>query len=300
MKKFYSKLYKDQLKVGIFTVVILAALVFGYLWLSNRMGSASLRPLRVTFSDVIGLEVGDKTMFRGMEVGRVKSVEARGREVLVTSMIDRDIIINEGAVFQVAANSLMGGTSLHITQGPGPGRLDLDKIHSGDTAVGLNGVMAKAAVAVDELSGILRELRSEQGLIAKSSTLLDNADRAVLSVDGLAGGARLELSEALRRIQELTSDVKTMVNANSAGLNRFMDSAPVTVDNVNRSLDSLQILVGGLNATVTALNSGKGTAGRLINDEQLYRRLDSTVAALDSLLLDVKANPKKYVRFSLF
>lgn len=300
MKKFYPKLYKEQLRVGLFTIIILAIAIVGYLWLSSRITAHAQHDVVISFSDVVGLEVGDKAMFRGMEIGRVKKIVARSSDILVTASINRDIVLREGARFFMAANSLMGGATLNMAQGTGPGTLDLRRVQTGETPVGFAGMMAKAGVTIDELNGILQELRSEQGMIAKSATLLDNADLAVRSVDGLAMSANAEITVTLQRIQEMTNQVKQLVNDNSEQVASMLGSAPVTMQNINSTLDSLQILSNQLGDAMNHLNSGKGTAGKLLRDDMLYTKLENSVASLDSLIRDVKANPKRYVRFSLF
>lgn len=121
MAKFYPKLYQTQLKVGLFTVIMLLIAVFGYLWLSKRISIRSQQDLQVGFTDVMGLEVGDKAMFRGMEVGRIKSIAARGDDILVTARVNRGLGLKEGAVFYISDSSLMGGTVLNIAQGEGRG-----------------------------------------------------------------------------------------------------------------------------------------------------------------------------------
>jgi phospholipid/cholesterol/gamma-HCH transport system substrate-binding protein len=65
------------------------------------------------------------------------------------------------------------------------------------------------------------------------------------------------------------------------------------VDNANRSMESL-------NRTLTQVNEGQGTLGKLTHNDSLYRHLTDAAADLDSLLIDLKANPKRYVHFSLF
>ncbi len=300
MKKFYHNLYQTQVKVGVFTLLILAVLVVGYLWLSSRINAKRQRQVHISFDEIIGLEVGDKAMFRGMEVGRVKRVEARPSDILVTANIDHDIRLKEGAVFYVAMTSLMGGSALNISQGTGDGYIDLRAVQKGIPPVGMTSIMVKVSATVEELHRLLADLRSEQGVIAKSAALVDNANMTVSTVNGLAANTDLELSRTLDRIQEMTGEVKNLVNANSANVSSLLGSAPNTLAGINSTVDSLQILSRRLGETVNAMNSGKGTAGKLINDDMLYKKLTSSVADLDSLLLDIKANPKRYVRFSLF
>ena len=122
MAKFYPKLYQTQLKVGLFTVVMLIIAVFGYLWLSKRISIRSQQDLQVGFTDVMGLEVGDKAMFRGMEVGRIKSIAARGDDILVTARVQQgELGLKERRGLLHLGQQPDGGTVLNIAQGEGPG-----------------------------------------------------------------------------------------------------------------------------------------------------------------------------------
>ena len=300
MNKFYPKLYQTRVKVGLFTVIMLAVLVVGYLWLSNRISVRSQRDLKVNFTDVMGLEVGDKAMFRGMEVGRIKRVEAKDDQILVTARVNSDITLNAGARFIISDSSLMGGTALNIAQGEGPGRLDLAKIQRGDPPAGIMSILGKANTTVDELNGVLAELRQPDGLLNKSNRLLDSADSAARGVDRLSLDANSALAASLARLDELTGRINRIVNSNEGQVNELLAGTPAAMGNLNGTLDSLRALSGQLGQTVADINSGKGTAGKLMNDAALYERLLTSVANLDSLIADVREHPKKYVKFSLF
>lgn len=300
MKKFYPKLYQAQVKVGLFTVLTVLVLLAGYLWLSNRLSIRSQRDLRLSFEDVMGLEIGDKAMFRGMEVGRIKSIEARDQDILVTARINRDIKLREGARFYISDSSLMGGTALNIAQGLASAALDLGRIQSGEAPTGVMNLLSKANASIGEFNLILAELRRDDGLIQKSSTLLDNADSAARAMDLLSGDAKIKLSQSLARIDLLTDRINSIVNTNAASVNSVLQSSPAAMASINSTLDSLQTLTTTLSQTIAGVNSGKGTAGRLLNDPDLYDKLLRSVANLDSLVQDIQAHPKKYVKFSLF
>ena len=68
---------------------------------------------------------------------------------------------------------------------------------------------------------------------------------------------------------------------------------PGTFARINLALDEMSSILA-------KIDSGEGTFGRLMNDDSLYLELNRSASALDSLLLDVRKNPKRYVRFSLF
>ncbi|OQC10806.1 MAG: mce related protein [Candidatus Cloacimonetes bacterium ADurb.Bin088] len=300
MAKFYPKLYQTQLKVGLFTVIMLLIAVFGYLWLSKRISIRSQQDLQVGFTDVMGLEVGDKAMFRGMEVGRIKSIAARGDDILVTARVNRGLGLKEGAVFYISDSSLMGGTVLNIAQGEGPGLLDLGKTQRGEDPTGVMALLGKANATLGEFNAVLSELRRENGLIAKSSSLLDDAGSAARSVEELSQDAKARLAATLQKIDSLSEQITRVAKANEEQINTVLQRSPQALENVSGTLDSLKALSANLSQTVKALNSGQGSAGLLLNDEALYHKLLRSVANLDSLVLDIRAHPKKYVKFSLF
>lgn len=300
MSKFYPHLYKTYLKVGIYSLVVFIILIVSYLWLTGRMSMNKQRPLLVKFEDVMGLEVGDKIMFRGMEAGRVRKIAMLGDQILVSGLISKDIQLKEGARFYVSDSSLMGGKNLNIIQGTGPGLLALNSTQSGESPAGIMTVLLKASTAVDELSGLLADLRSEGGMLDKGGNLLERTNQAVSGLDGMASEVKTELSATLDKVDLLTRNINRVVEENDSGIRGIVASTPATLGNVNTTLDSLQELSGRLSQTLSSIQSGSGTAARLINDEQLYQRMLQSIERLDTLIADVQANPRKYIKFSLF
>lgn len=300
MKRFYPDIRKTQLKVGIFTVLILAILVLGYLWLSSRLSTQSRRDLRISFDEVMGLEIGDQVTYRGMEVGRVNKIEAREHDILVTTRINTDVNLKQGARYIISDSSLMGGSVLNITQGEGPGRVDTSQVQRGETPSGIMSAVNRATLALDEINAAFASLNSEGGLIGKSSALLDDARQAAGSLDEFALTAQSDLQAALRQIDLLAAEMTTVVQQAAPNLDLALEQAPGALAKVTAALDSLAILSHQLEQTVTALNTGNSTAGRLLRDDELYLQMQTSVASLDSLLQDVRANPKKYLKLSIF
>jgi phospholipid/cholesterol/gamma-HCH transport system substrate-binding protein len=194
----------------------------------------------------------------------------------------------------------MGGTAFNISQGKGLTNIDLSQIQKGDEPFGIMSILSKAMVTIAEVNGVLEELRSQNGLIDKSATLLDNAGSAANAVDALAVGTKAEITTTLAKIETLTDQVKQVVNSNAGNVNSVLDKTPGTINHLNRTLDSLQVLSSRLGNTLDGVNQGRGTAGRLLTDEELYSKLLNSVTNLDLLVQDIKAHPKKYLKISLF
>lgn len=300
MKRFYKDLRKTQLKVGLFTLIIGLVLLLGYMWLTNRLDTRARQNLTVSFEDISGLEIGDKVMYRGMEVGRINKVQSAADHILVSARIGKDIKLREGSIFMISDSSLMGGTALSIVPGAGDRYLDLARVQKGEPPAGIMSMMSKATGAVSEFELLLAKLRGEGELLDRSSGLLNDTGTAVRNVGSMAERVGADLGSTLDNIDRLTSNLNGIVHASSGKVDNLLDQTPATVANINATLDSLRDLSGKLGSTVGSISSGKGTAGRLVTDDELYKRLLDSVNNLDALVQDIKAHPKKYVKFSLF
>ena len=300
MAKFYPKIYQTQLKVGVFSLVVLAALIIGYLWLTSSLNLKAQQDLRVSFSDVMGLEIGDKIVYRGMEIGRVRDVVNQGHAILVVAKINRELKLPVGSQFLVTDSSLMGGKTLSIVPGEEDGYLNLEAIQNGGSPAGIMTIVSKASAAVDEVASLLADLRKDNGLLDRSTVLVDNAGQAVQNIDGLAAGLKSELSRTIIQVDKLTNQVNDTIESNRESLDKLIQDSPKAMSKLNGALDSLQVLSGKLHLAMDNISAGKGSVGKVMTQDDLYDKLLKSVGSLDSLITDVRAHPKKYVKFSLF
>lgn len=300
MKRFYPNFHKTQVKVGLFTIIILAILIFGYLWLSSKITNRSQQQLKVCFDDVMGLDLGDPVLYRGMEVGRVKYIELQPDKILVTANINRDIKLQEGTKFQITDTSIMGGTALNIIPGNGEHNLDLRMIQKGDKPLGIMNAFDEASIAIAKVNEALNELQGGKIFIDKTTTLLDDADSAVRSAEIMINETKTNLNITLAKIEQLSKKLQYLLDKNAAHLDSTLTLAPEAIANINNTLDSLQVLSTQLHNTLNDLNEGKGSAGKFLKDETLYKRLLETTTSLDSLFQDIRNNPKKYINIKIF
>ncbi len=300
MKKFYPNIKSVQLKVGIFTVIIILLFIFSYMWFTNRISTRTHQDLKVSFENVAGLEVGDKVMFRGMEVGRINSVEHKGDKVVVSSRIYSDIRLRKGTYFTIDNSSLMGGMALNIMPGAEEEWLDLKNIQIGESSGGIMGIVSQAGTALHGLEELLSKLKQDAGMIDKGEKLLDDASGAVKNVDETVDALGQEFSLTLKKLDQLSANIDALLAENSDSISKSIDSAPQAIESLQSTLDSLQVLSAKVNQTMGKLNSSTGTAGRLMNDDELYGKVLESIENIDALVQDIKKHPKKYVKFSLF
>lgn len=299
MAKFYTHLRSTRIKTGLWTLVIFLILFFGYLWLTNRLDMKAQQNLRVLFSDVIGLETGDKIMYRGMEAGRVKTVTLHEGGILVAGGISTAIQIPVGSRFYIE-DSLMGSKSLNIQPAPGDEYLDLSKIQVGEQPFGMMSIIARATELLSRLDGILIDLDAEGGLIDEGERLLKDTSTTMRHANRTITELKGEISASIKKVDALTLQVDSFVSESKEPLLESITLTPQMLGKVNTALDSLSVLSQRLNLSAEALASGQGSAGKLLTEDDLYEKLLNSIDKLEILIDDIKANPRKYIKFSIF
>ncbi len=300
MKKFYPNLRSIQIKTGLWTVGIVIILIFGYLWLSGTLNLKNQREIQIAFADVMGLETGDKVMYRGMEVGRVKNIRALGDDIICTIRIASGIKLLSGSRFSISDSSLMGGKSLQIIPGSSNTALNPRQIQRGEAPEGVMELIGKASLTLQEIQELILRIKGPEGLLVNSENLITQAGSTLNKTEGMAAEVKTGLNATLEKVTQLTTELQELVQVSRIPLQNTLEASPATFVRINSTLDSLQVLSASLQSTAQALNSGQGTAGKLMTDKQLYDNLTRSVENLDALVKDIKANPKKYVKFSLF
>jgi phospholipid/cholesterol/gamma-HCH transport system substrate-binding protein len=255
--------------------------------------------LRVLFTEVMGLETGDKIMFRGMEAGRVKSVQLHPEGIVVMGKISADIRVPVGSRFYIE-DSIMGSKSLNILPAETTKYLNLQDIQRGDTPVSMMAMISQAKDMLSRLDTILRDIETEGGMIDLSEKLVRNTDATMTEARQGIAGLRAELSVMIGKVEEFTDTAGQIAQENRESLNSTLSLAPATFSRINSTLDSLQTLSANLNRSAVMIADGSGSAGKILNEDDLYQKLMISIDNLDALIADIKANPRKYIKFSVF
>jgi phospholipid/cholesterol/gamma-HCH transport system substrate-binding protein len=296
-----------ELQIGITVLIAVVVLIFGVLWFQGFTARTGTMDLVVYFPQVSGLDKGDPVEVAGVAQGKVKEMEyEKGRAKLILSL-DKDTELYRNAKVRVANFGMMGQKFVAIEPGT-PGQPPLD------TSQPLIGEY-EASIA-EMMSGAGRTVAVMETLAVKISTLMSAIDSAG---GGEAVGRTLKNMESISGdLAELSRDSKTDLksaarnfSASSAELRALLnDKGPEirgTIDNFSSSsarIDSLSVqlteISRDLNELVAQAQDTEGNVGAFLNDRELYNRLLRTMARADSLVADVKQNPRRYFKFSIF
>lgn len=289
-----------EIKIALVAIVGILVMYFGINFLKGMNLFSTNNAYYITFDDIQGLGASTPIYADGYKVGTVDGLEYDYKEngpIKVKVDIIKDLRIPQGSKAEIVKD-LMGNLQVNLLLANNP----RERVEPGGIIPGAvnGGMMDKAA-----------------NLVPVVEKMLPKLDSILTSVNALLADPALAAS--LHNVETITSNLTVStreLNTLMAGLNKqvpgMIGKANGVLDNTNRltaNLASLDVqgTLNKVNQTLESahqftekLNSNQGSLGLLMNDTKLYDNLTSTMSHADSLVIDLKAHPKRYVHFSVF
>lgn len=293
------KMFTKEIKIALVAILATVILFLGINFLKGLTLFSNDNTYQIVFKDISGLSSSTPVYSNGYKVGVIKDIVynyEQGGEILVSVGLDKRMGVPVGSVAEVESD-FMGNVKVNLvltsnTEEIAPGGIIMGRINKG--------TMGEAAALVPEVQKILPKLDSIMGHL---NTLLANP----------------AIAQTVNNTAEITTGVKTLtqeLNTLLAGLNK---NVPAMMGKTNGILDNTQKLtaelaavdvqttMGKVNETLNnvqqmteKLNSNDGSLGLLMRDASLYNNLNRTLMSADSLLVNFRLQPKRYVHFSVF
>ena len=289
-----------EIKIALVAIVGILIMYFGINFLKGINLFSSNNYYYMTFDDIQGLGASTPIYADGYKVGTVDAVDfnyAQSGPIKVKADIDKNLRIPKGSQAEIVKD-LMGNLQVNILLANNP----REQIEAGGIIPGAvnAGALGKAAEMIPEIQKMLPKLDSI--LASVNALLADPALAATLhNAQTITNNLTVSTRELNTLMAGLNKQVPGMINRancvldNTNQLTSNLASLDVqgTLNKVNQTLENAQ-------AFTDKLNSDKGTLGLLMNDPQLYNNLNATMRDADSLVVNLKQHPKRYVHFSLF
>lgn len=318
----------SKLKVGIVVTIALLLLLFTVFFAGGIESLFSPKiEIRAQIKDVRGLRKGSPVWVSGIEIGSVKSIDLHAEYgTLVTMSIDRKSAkyIRKDSTVTVQTIGLLGDKYIEISLGSP----DAAPIAAGDTIKGVEQVEIKDIIKagsntfvkitefIGELKGFVKKIEKSATGIANSKFLTDpqlynNLQDASKSLSTILKDFK-ESEGTMKKLIEDPSLYNKMLSATSSvekfgkkvtegeGSLRKLAEDPELYENLSKASKQLA-------AVLDKIEAGEGVAGSLVKDKKLESEFKESVSELKSLTKDlselakdIKANPKKYFKFSIF
>ncbi len=303
--------FSNEFSVGLFALLALAMFFLGFKYLKGVDFFSSTKKYYALYSNIDGLNKSNPVIINGVSVGRVSDIEFiddKERTMVVVQMdIEGDISLGDSARAILINQDVLGSKAI---------RLDLGRVNDnvrkdGDTLISIIDRSITDQL-LDNVTPVTNDL----------STVIGNINELVENINSEKGKVDTTILEVIATIRDLRSDLNTTfekVDSAVGSINRLSDGLVMTNDNLQptiknveeltaqlknidyeKTINSIDSLSAELKVIASAINKGEGTAGMLVNDSSLYLDLNQTIRDLDSLIVDLNRNPKKYINFSVF
>lgn len=295
-----------EIKVALLGIVAIVILYFGFMFLKGSDLFSDSKRYYAIYNNVDGLNASNPVVLNGVQVGSVQTLKLltdQGNKVKVQIEVLKDIQIGDSTIASLASSDLLGGKTITLYIG------NNTKVYNGgeqlisfsESSI-TDMISSKTVPIIDKVDTTLARVNRLLGSEATGDlqSILANTKATTDAVNAILRANQQNIGQIAANLNQLTSSLKQTqryidrVALNMAEITDTLKQAEITklVNNANSAVKEME-------TTIAKLNSDEGSIGKLMNDEQLYDNMARSTEALNLLLRDIQAYPKRYVHFSL-
>lgn len=296
-----------EIKTAVLVIASILLFIWGYSFLKGKAVFANYKTYYVTYDNVEGLAKSAPVTLNGLAIGKVNdiTIEESTGKLIVELQITTDFPISSTSLATIYEPGLIGGKQIAIEP----------DFKNKDLAV--NGQELKGNLKLSLSASVQEKLVPLQ---AKLESILNNTDQLLTGINNILDKksqeniktALSELSQTMLELHATSASASSILNDNKSDLKGVItnfkkvatDFAKIS-DSLNRAdlgktVKNLNKTLAKVDGVMLDLQSGKGTAGKLLKDEALYNSLKATTKEMELLLQDVRLYPTRYINVSVF
>ena len=305
----------NETKVGVLAALAIALLFIGYSFLKGNDVFTSDNMYFTDYDNVDGLTTSKPVLVNGYQIGRVSKMYLMDNGKIRTEFkIKSEYDIPSNTIARIVSESILGGKAIvfdignskTLARNGDPLQSDvqanlMEKVEPlqnkvENLVVKLDSVLSAVNTALDD--EFQRDFKNSLRSISKS---LNNVEKITTDVESLMGSERIRLARIMQNLESITNNFnkntvtinKILANLDNMSSELSKTEIKATIDNANKAMHDVSLITD-------KINKGEGSLGLLLNDDKLYDNLSNASLSLDQLIQDVKANPGRYIRLSIF
>lgn len=296
-----------EIKTAVLVIASILLFIWGYSFLQGRDILNSHRTFFVEYDNVEGLSTSAPVTINGLVVGKIMSIDLipTTGKLQVEIQVKNDFPISKSSTIDIYEPGLIGGKQIQIV----PNLQDTQMAESGDTLRGSN-LPGLTALVGDKLAPLQEKIEkvaeNANQLLINLNQVLDDKSKAnlresIAKLNVLMG----EFEKTSKNVNQIIDKNKSNIDGSLANLNKTTANFSKLSDtlakaNIGQAIKNFENSLKGVDNIITNLEQGKGSMGKLLNDDQLYKNLNATSSELELLLQDLRLNPTRYINVSLF
>ncbi|MDE6051264.1 MAG: MlaD family protein [Paramuribaculum sp.] len=298
-----------EFSIGLSVIVALVVVYFGIEYLKGNNIFKAANYYYATYTDVAGLAQSAPVTINGYKVGLVREIEYEYNNpghIKVEMSLDKELRLPKGTK-AVLATDMLGTSTIELHLAPGTDYHPVGDMLIGEQSSSLMGAVTNNILpAVGEIMPKIDTLLTSLNAVVSDPALHSSMVYLQSAMANIEASSK-RLNEVMNTMPALAGDarsVMTNVKTMSASLNTIATdltkvSGQLKEMPLSATMDNLYQTSNNLKTLISQLNSPDSSLGLLLNDPQLYKNLTGASASLDSLLIDVKKNPKRYISIKL-
>ncbi|ROH96248.1 MlaD family protein [Chryseobacterium daecheongense] len=308
--------FSKELKAGVIALLAIVGFVLLFQFMKGRSLFTTDNIFYAKYDNVEGLAQSSPVSINGLKVGQVDKIIPQTTKdgkihFIVKVTIDNNFEFSKNSTLEIFEPGLMSGKEMRVNlMYGGPTAKDGDTLQGAFKLSMMNNLSSQVGPVKDQLQVVLHRVDS---LMTNANQLVDAQNRAEIKA------LLANLNKTVGALQTTAASVNSLVGHNDPKLQKVLDDASLTMQSgkvtldkygnlaesidtqkLNATIANLDATVGKLNQVIVGIDNGQGSLGKLMKDEQLYNNLNSASNNLNSLIEDMKANPKRYINFSVF
>ncbi|MBK7630023.1 MAG: MCE family protein [Ignavibacteriales bacterium] len=277
---------KTEIRVGL--TVLAGILVFIWIlgWAKNFSLQSNEQLIKVRFTNVSGLEIGDQVTVNGLRKGYVKEMLVEPNNVVVELSVANDIQLKEDASFAISMLDLMGGKKIEVFPGTSSTSFNKNNISIGTFYADIPSVMSLFGSVQDDLVAILKDVKvslhslnkyvTDEKMNSDVKTSLSNLSQLTEKLNIMLSENRNDIRSLSKNAMELTETSNKLLSSNKENIDQLF----VDLKNVFQKSDTL---LTDLNNLTKETTNQQNNVGKLLYDENLINDLKKTLKQVNDL-----------------